>query len=178
LLLTAANLSPAVAQGVPEMTIFSFDDDSCDAWTRSSDDKMSRVRCSAWFRGYVSGYNLGNPANQILLGGMPDPAAVIVFVDKFCRDNPSLSFIAAAIPMIRDHREISVPAPERKREPDSDQESLDRVTQAGEGKNSRRWPNALVPTKHPAYIGSLKSGPGLRRDRSVIARANLQSIGW
>ncbi len=109
-----ANLSTAVAQDVPDIAVFSFDDISCAAWARSQGDPALRAVYGTWFRGFVSGYNFGNAANQVHLGALPEPAAVALYVDKFCRDNPGLSFVAAAIPLVQEHREIRVPIPERK----------------------------------------------------------------
>lgn len=110
----AVFFSTAAAQDAPDIAIFSFEDISCAAWTRSHGDEILRARYGAWFRGFVSGYNFGNPANQVLLGAMPDPAAVAAYVDKFCRDNPLLSFVAAAVPLVQEIREHRVPIPERK----------------------------------------------------------------
>lgn len=110
----AVNFSTAVAQDAPDIAIFSFEDISCAAWIRSHGDEILRAHYGAWFRGFVSGYNFGNPANQVLLGAMPDPAAVAAYVDKFCRNNPLLSFVAAAVPLVQEIREHRVSTPERK----------------------------------------------------------------
>lgn len=106
--------STAMAQDAPDIAIFSFEDISCAAWTRSQGDEILRAQYGTWFRGFVSGYNFGNPANQVLLGAMPDPGAVAAYVDKFCRANPLLSFVAAAVPLVQEIREHRVPIPERK----------------------------------------------------------------
>ncbi len=112
--LCAVNFSTVVAQDVPDIAIFSFEDISCGAWTRSQGDEILRAQYGTWFRGFVSGYNFGNPANQVLLGAMPDPVAVAAYVDKFCRDNPLLTFVAAAVPLVQEIREHRVSTPERK----------------------------------------------------------------
>ena len=112
--LCLVNFSAAVAQDAPDIAIFSFEDISCAAWTRSQGDEILRAQYGTWFRGFVSGYNFGNSANQVLLGVMPDPAAVAAYVDKFCRDNPRLSFVAAAVPLVQAIREYRVSTPERK----------------------------------------------------------------
>lgn len=112
--LCLVNCSAAVAQDAPDIAIFSFEDISCSAWTRSYNDEILRERYGTWFRGFVSGYNFGNPGNQVLLGAMPNPAAVAAYVDKFCRDNPLLSFVAAAVPLVQELREFRAPTPERK----------------------------------------------------------------
>jgi hypothetical protein len=108
------NSAAAVAQDVPDVAVFSFEDISCGAWTRSQGDETVRAYYGAWFRGFVSGYNFGNSANQVVLGAMPNTAAVAAYVDNFCRDNPRLSFIAAAVPLVQEIRQYRVPIPERK----------------------------------------------------------------
>lgn len=106
--------STAVAQDAPDIAIFSFEDISCKAWTRSTGDENLRTLYGTWFRGFVSGYNFGNSANQVRLEKMPDPPALFAYIDKYCRDNPSLSFIGAAVPLAQEIREIRAPIPERK----------------------------------------------------------------
>lgn len=102
------------AQDVPDIATFAFDDVSCAAWTRSADDRLLRLQYGTWFRGFVSGYNFGNPGNQVLLGKLPAPAGVAAYVDAYCRDNPNVSFVGAAIPLVRSLRENPAPVPERK----------------------------------------------------------------
>jgi hypothetical protein len=108
------NITTAAAQDAPDVAIFSFDDISCAAWTRSQGDRPARAVYGTWFRGFVSGYNFGNSANQVLLGAMPDLSGVELYVDKYCRDNPSLSFIGAVIPLVQEIREFRIPVPARK----------------------------------------------------------------
>ena len=62
--LCALNIATAAAQEAPDIAIFSFEDISCAAWTRSQGNELLRAHYGAWFRGFVSGYNFGNPANQ------------------------------------------------------------------------------------------------------------------
>src|SRR5258708_2022181 len=112
--LCAVHFSTAAAQDAPDITIFSFEDISCGAWTRSRGNEQWRAIYGAWFRGLVSGYKFGNSANQVLVGAMPDPAAVAAYVDKFCRDNPQLPFVAAAGPLVQEIREHRISIPERK----------------------------------------------------------------
>jgi hypothetical protein len=103
--------SAAFAQGPPEFTVFTFGDTSCAAWTKSQGDDAMRAQFQAWFRGFVSGYNFGNSANQVPSGAMPNPAEIALYVDKYCRENPTLAFIGAVTPLIREIREYRVPAP-------------------------------------------------------------------
>ena len=106
-----AHFSAALAQEPPEFTVFTFGDTSCTAWTRSQTDTATRAQFQAWFRGFVSGYNFGNSANQVLSGTMPNLADIALHVDRFCRENPTLAFIGAVTPLIQEIREHRVPAP-------------------------------------------------------------------
>ena len=108
------NFSITAAQDVPDIAIFSFEDISCAAWTRSRDDEAVRTIYGTWFRGFVSGYNFGNSANQVPQDKMPDPPELFAYIDKYCRDNPLLSFVAAAGPLVQEIRKHRVPLPERK----------------------------------------------------------------
>jgi hypothetical protein len=114
LLLGCAGLAPAFGQQAPDVNVFSFADTSCAEWSRSAGNDLSRTVYAAWFRGFVSGYNFGNSANQVALNKMPDPAALARYVDNFCRDNPAQPFIAAAIPLVQENREFRVPVPESR----------------------------------------------------------------
>jgi hypothetical protein len=104
---------PAFAQEPPDVNVFSFADTSCAEWARSKGDRSLRTIYGVWFRGFVSGYNFGNSANQVALDKMPDPASVELYVDKYCSENPKLPFIAAAILLIQEIREFrpGTPAP-------------------------------------------------------------------
>lgn len=112
LLLGCAGCPPAFGQQAPDVNVFSFADTSCAEWSRSAGNELSRTVYAAWFRGFVSGYNFGNSANQVALNKMPDTAALASYVDKFCRDNPAQPFIGAAIPLVQEIREFHVPVPE------------------------------------------------------------------
>ena len=96
------------------MNVFSFADTSCAEWARSKNNKLSRAIYEAWFRGFVSGYNFGNSANQVPLDKMPDEAALAAYIDKYCRENPKQPFIGAAIPLVQEIREFRFAVPPRK----------------------------------------------------------------
>ena len=112
-MLCCAGLATAFAQEPPDVNIFSFTDTSCSDWMRSKGNEPVRAMYDSWFRGFVSGYNFGNSANQVPLDKMPAPAALALYVDKYCRENPKLPFIGAAIPLVQEIREfrLAVPAP-------------------------------------------------------------------
>ena len=103
------HFSAALAQGPPEFTVFTFGETSCAAWTKSQTDTATRAQFQAWFRGFVSGYNFGNSANQVPSGAMPNLADIALYVDKYCLENPQLDFIGAVTPLIQEIREHRVP---------------------------------------------------------------------
>lgn len=91
----------------PPVVVFSYEDSSCGAWANSADEPAVRWQYHSWFRGFVSGYNYGNPNNQIVLGQMPNPQTLDLFVDKYCRDNPLKPFVWATVELIK---ELAPPA--------------------------------------------------------------------
>jgi hypothetical protein len=102
---------PAFSQEPPDVNIFSFANTSCAQWKQSADDAQLRAMYGTWFRGFVSGYNFGNSANQVALDKMPDPPALFAYIDKYCQDNPLLTFVSAAVPLVQELREHRVPVP-------------------------------------------------------------------
>ena len=114
LALGLVNSSAALAQEPPEFTAFTFGDTSCAAWTKSQTNAAQRAQYQAWFRGFVSGYNFGNSANQVTSGKMPNLADIALRVDQYCRENPELAFIGIVVPLIQEIREHRVPVPPPK----------------------------------------------------------------
>jgi hypothetical protein len=104
-----AALSAALAQEAPDVNVFSFSDTSCAAWERSRGDEQLRNIYAVWFRGFVSGYNFGNSANQVALDKLPDPPAVALYVDRYCAANPKLPFVGAIIQLVQEIREYRLP---------------------------------------------------------------------
>jgi hypothetical protein len=110
-MICCAALCTAFAQDVPDVNVFSFADTSCAEWAQSKGNEPARAVYGAWFRGFVSGYNFGNSGNQVALDKMPDPAALALYIDKYCRENPTLPFVGAAIPLVQEIREIRLVVP-------------------------------------------------------------------
>jgi hypothetical protein len=109
--------STATAAQDRPAAVFAFEDSSCGAWARSQGNEAPRAQYLYWFRGFVSGYNFGNPSNPVPLSAMPDPDTVALYVDKFCRENPLRPFFSAAFQLVRDTRErqnTSKGSPSRK----------------------------------------------------------------
>jgi hypothetical protein len=100
---TLVSVSTA-AQG-PKVAVMSFQDTSCGAWSKSTGDEFTRAQYHSWFRGFVSGYNFGNPAQQVALGRMPDSDTLNLYVDKYCRENPLQPFTFAAFTLVREIRD-------------------------------------------------------------------------
>lgn len=98
---TALLLSQLAFAQTPSIIIHSFQDTSCGAWTASTAEPSARAVYVYWFRGFVSGYNFGNPRHQIGLSVMPDNETLSLFVDKYCREHPLNPFISAAFPLVR-----------------------------------------------------------------------------
>jgi hypothetical protein len=114
LVIVAFMLSPPSVAADDPIALFSFQDTSCGAWAKSAHDKLGRAQYDSWFRGFVSGYNFGNPTNQVQLERMPDPDTLALYVDKYCRENPLNPFVSAALDLVRELRAH----PESTRKPD------------------------------------------------------------
>jgi len=85
-------------------TIFAFEDSSCGAWARSSEDKFTRETYLFWLRGFVSGYNYESETWQVPFHSMPDNDTLTIFVDKSCREHPLWPFFEAAFELIKEIR--------------------------------------------------------------------------
>ena len=65
LLIVATVMSPVISFSQSKISVLSFEDPSCGVWAKSTGDNSRRQVYEYWFRGFVSGYNLGNPDNQV-----------------------------------------------------------------------------------------------------------------
>jgi len=108
-LLAALAPAPGHAKG-EQVNVFWGEDDSCSAWMKSAGNKAVRAYYDFWMRGFVSGYNFGNPARQIKVGAFPGSNDLYQYLDRYCRDNPKLSFVGGAIELVAQLREASAPA--------------------------------------------------------------------
>ncbi|MEK7877316.1 MAG: hypothetical protein AAB325_14130 [Pseudomonadota bacterium] len=97
------------AQG-QQVNVFTFEDASCDAWTKSGSNKLLRAQYEFWVRGFASGHNYANPSRQVKIGAFPGSDALYQYLDQYCRDNPSLSFIGGAIRLVDELREPAAPS--------------------------------------------------------------------
>jgi hypothetical protein len=92
----------AVASDDDPIAVFSFEDASCGAWSRSQQNIAVRQAYLYWIRGFATGYNHGSTTKQVTLGSMPNNDTLVLYVDKFCRENPLLSFIGAAFALVKE----------------------------------------------------------------------------
>ena len=82
------------------VTVFGYKDSSCSVWVKSQGRDPI---ISDWFHGFVSGYNFGNPDNQV--GTMPNDETLFLYIDKFCRVNPLKAFTDAAMTLVQELRQ-------------------------------------------------------------------------
>jgi len=101
--------TPVLAQS-RQVNIFWGDDASCTTWSKSAGNKAVRALYEYWVRGFVSGHNYANPAQQVKVGALPGSEALQQYLDQYCRENPSLSFFGAAIRIVEDLHERDAPA--------------------------------------------------------------------
>ncbi len=108
-----AMLLPALAVAQrQQVNVFMFEDASCKAWANSSGNKLLRAQYEFWVRGFVSGHNYANPAQQVKIGVYPGSDELYQYLDQYCRDNPTLSFVGGAIRLVEELRE-PVAAPKK-----------------------------------------------------------------
>ncbi|MBS3976046.1 MAG: hypothetical protein KGZ75_04870 [Syntrophomonadaceae bacterium] len=72
---------------------------SCGSYNefRAKGDEESRMMAGFYLQGYLSGINAGMLANQRQTKSIPDGAALLSFVDSYCRRNPLERVDAALI---------------------------------------------------------------------------------
>jgi hypothetical protein len=90
-------------------TMFGYATESCGKWVKSADNAGQRALYISWVTGFVSGYNFGNPHNQVNLGRMPDNETLTLYIDNFCRENPLNNFVVAAPMLVQELREKPTP---------------------------------------------------------------------
>lgn len=100
--------APAPAQG-RQINIFWGEDASCATWSKSASNTAIRALYEFWVRGFVSGHNYANPALQVKIGALPGSEALQQYLDQYCLNNPSLSFVGGAIRLVDDLREPDAP---------------------------------------------------------------------
>jgi hypothetical protein len=108
--LALAVLPPLAAAQSQQVNVFTFEDASCSAWSKSAGNPGLRMQYESWLRGFVSGHNFANPANQVQIGAFPGSEQVRTYIDGYCRENPKLNFAGAGIRMVEELRTATAPA--------------------------------------------------------------------
>ena len=81
--------------------IFSAENATCLAWTRSAGNKVVRQQAyEVWARGFASGYNYATPRRQVRTDAFPSGEDFNRYFDQFCKDNPGQSFVAGVIQLV------------------------------------------------------------------------------
>ena len=106
----------ATAQG-REVNIFTFEDSSCASWTKSANNKLLRAQYLFWIQGFVSGHNYASPEHQVKTGKLPTNETMYRYLDAYCKNNPTRSFVGAAITLVEELREPVAPAAPAKSAP-------------------------------------------------------------
>ncbi|MEO7727957.1 MAG: hypothetical protein ABIS45_11945 [Burkholderiales bacterium] len=110
--------APALAADLPPINIiFSADNATCAAWTKSTGNKAVRQQYEIWARGFVSGHNYANASHQVKVGAFPSGDDLYRYFDQYCRNSPQQSFVAATIQLVEDLADSAPagkPAPARK----------------------------------------------------------------
>lgn len=106
------------AEREPQINIiFSAENATCTAWTKSADNKLVRQQYEIWARGFASGYNYATPSRQVKVGAFPSGDDLYNYFDQYCRDHPQQSFVAGAIQLVEqlaDANALAKPATVRK----------------------------------------------------------------
>ncbi len=83
-----ASAPVCAAQREPQINIiFSAENATCTAWSKSADNKLVRQQYEIWARGFASGYNYALPSRQVKVGAFPSGDDLL----------PSISINSAAI---------------------------------------------------------------------------------
>lgn len=90
------------AEREPQINIiFSAENATCLAWTRSAGSKVVRQQAyEVWARGFASGYNYATPRRQVRTDAFPSGEEFNRYFDQFCKDNPGQSFVAGVIQLV------------------------------------------------------------------------------
>ena len=81
--------------------IFSAENATCLAWTKSAGNKALRLQgYEVWARGFASGYNYSTPRRQTKVDSFPTGDDFDRYFDQYCRDNPQQSFVAGVIQLV------------------------------------------------------------------------------
>jgi hypothetical protein len=110
--MTLVTLPSLAAQPAPPVNIiFTAENASCAAWTKSAGNRLVRAQYEFWARGFVSGHNYANPAHQVKVGVFPGGDDLYQYFDQYCRDNPQQSFVEGTMHLV--DQLLAAPAPKK-----------------------------------------------------------------
>lgn len=92
LLVLCAGLPVASTLAAP-LNILGFDDMSCAAWNASKGDPDLRASYVVWVRGFLTGHNYGQQAQQV---SSISSGTIELNINNYCKQNPNGSFSDAA----------------------------------------------------------------------------------
>ena len=99
--LVFAAASALAADREPQINIiFSAENATCTAWSKSAGNKLVRQQYEIWARGFASGYNYATPTRQVKVGAFPSGDDLYQYFDQYCRDHPQQSFVAGTIQLV------------------------------------------------------------------------------
>ena len=87
-----AGLLGGTVQATP-LNILGFDDMSCAAWNDSKGDPDLRASYVVWVRGFLTGHNYGQQAQQV---SSISSGTIELNINNYCKQNPNGSFSDAA----------------------------------------------------------------------------------
>lgn len=98
------DLSRCRKMGVPKdkkknenfINVLQFKETSCSDWEKNKNNKVYGEIYYFWFRGFATGYNFSTPSSQITADDFPTRESLILYVDKYCQNNPFSQFTTAA----------------------------------------------------------------------------------
>lgn len=88
----STTLAVGTAVAAP-VKILGFEEMSCQAWSKSKDDKDQRGLYVAWIRGVLTGHNYANQSQQV---SAISSGTVEMFVNRYCAEKPGGQFDDAA----------------------------------------------------------------------------------
>lgn len=74
--------------------------DSCGKWIESRNEPASHFQYKEWIFGFLSGVNSNSNSNK--QSRPPDGAAVVAFIDQYCKNNPLHLLVSAADALIQE----------------------------------------------------------------------------
>ncbi len=96
----------ASGQAAAQVRMLGFDDNSCQAWTKSKEDPDVRREYVSWARGFLSGHNYASQKQQV---SDVSRSTVELYIERFCRDKPTAPFTEAVYRMSDQYSGRSTP---------------------------------------------------------------------